>query len=208
MMSYKTWTIFGAGNLIGDFIDAVESRDEKVACIVLNMDLDEKIMRKIPSSIKVIKLSEFIPSSDHFFFGFIDPHKQPFIGGLKKFNLIYSNLIHRHSYLPDTVKMGQGNFIGAGVVLGSSVSLGNFNYINRMASIGHDTQVLDFNEFSPACTVAGCCLIGSRNHLYSGSVIIDNLRLGDDITIGAGGVVVKDLGDPGIYVGVPVKKIK
>jgi acetyltransferase-like isoleucine patch superfamily enzyme len=217
-MGNRTWTIFGAGNLIGDFIDAVESRSEQVEYVVLNLELDEKILGKIPASIKIVKLSEFEPPNlgasrfealtDFNFFGFVDPNKKPFLDSLKKYNLTFSNLVHEFSYLPKNIKMGQGNYIGAGVVLASNVVLGDFNYINRMASIGHDTRVRDFNEFGPGCTVAGNCSIGSRNHFFSGSVLINNITIRDEVVVGAGGVVIKDTPESGTYIGVPVKKIK
>jgi sugar O-acyltransferase (sialic acid O-acetyltransferase NeuD family) len=206
-MANRTWTIFGAGNLIGDFFDAIESREELAEYVVLNMELDETILGRIPASTRIIKLAEFKPSTDYYFFGFIDPEKKPFLESLGKYHLTYSNLVHQFSYISKSVRIGQGNYIGPGVVLASNVELGNFNYLNRMASIGHDTKAFDFNEFSPACTVAGCCCIGNRNHFYSGSVIIDNLCIGDDITIGAGGVVIKDIAEPGTYAGVPVRKL-
>ena len=46
--------------------------------------------------------------------------------------------------------MGQGNFVGAGAVLAPNVTLGDFNYINRTASIGHDTRAGSFNHFRRA----------------------------------------------------------
>ncbi len=101
--------------------------------------------------------------------------------------------------------MGQGNFVGAGAVLAPNVTLGDFNYINRTASIGHDTRAGSFNHFAPGCTVAGRCKIGSRNFFGIRSAIIDNLILGDGITVGAGGVVVRDTLEPGTYIGVPAR---
>jgi serine acetyltransferase len=80
------------------------------------------------------------------------------------------------------------------------------SYVNRAASIGHDTKILDFNEIGHGCTVAGKCNIGNRNHLYSGCVVINNVRMGDEITVGAGGVVLKDILEAGTYVGVPARK--
>ena len=45
-MKTENWTIFGAGNLINDIIDAIESRDQRVEFLVLNMALDKKVRGK------------------------------------------------------------------------------------------------------------------------------------------------------------------
>jgi sugar O-acyltransferase (sialic acid O-acetyltransferase NeuD family) len=205
-MRTNTWTIFGAGELIYDIIDAVASRGQRVEYIVLNMDINRSLLERIPEEIKIIRLDEFYPSTDYYFFGFVDPNKRPLLAGLKQYNLKYANLIHGHSYVPENVKMGEGNYVGAGVVVATYVELGNFNFVNRAASIGHDTKILDFNEIGPGCTIAGRCNIGNRNRLYSGCVVINNVRMGDEITVGAGGVVLKDILEAGTYVGVPARK--
>jgi sugar O-acyltransferase (sialic acid O-acetyltransferase NeuD family) len=207
-MKTKTWTLFGAGNLINDIADAVESRDQRTEFLVLNMELDKKVLDKIPRSIKIIHLNDFAPSTDFYVFGFINPNKNPFLENLKRFNLPYSNLIHKFSYVAKTVEMGQGNFIGAGVVLAPRVKLGDFNFVNRSASIGHDAEILHFNHFGPGCTVAGECKIGNRNFLGVRSAIINNVTIKDDITVGAGGIVIKDILESGTYAGVPARKLK
>jgi sugar O-acyltransferase (sialic acid O-acetyltransferase NeuD family) len=207
-MKTKTWTIFGAGNLINDIADAIESRDQRAEFLVLNMELDKKVREKLSGSIKIQHFNDFAPSTDFYFFGFINPNKKPFLESLKKFKLLYSNLIHKFSYVAKTVEMGQGNFVGAGVVLAPHVKLGDFNFINRSASIGHDAEILDFNHFGPGCTVAGDCKIGNRNFLGTRSALINKVRIKDDITVGAGGIVIKDILESGTYAGVPVGKLK
>jgi len=208
MMKTKAWTILGAGNFVCDIIDAIESRSQRAEFLVLNMALDKKILEKTPRSIKIIHLNDFSPSTDFYFFGFINPNKNPFLENLKKFNLPYSNLIHKFSYVAKTVEMGQGNFIGAGAVVASNVQLGDFNFVNRSASIGHDTEILHYNHFGPGCTVAGGCKIGKRNFLGTQSALINNVKIGDDVTVGAGGIVIKDILESGTYAGVPARKLK
>ena len=207
-MKTKTWTILGAGNFVCDIIDAIESRSQRAEFLVLNMTLDKKILEKIPRSIQIVHLNDFAPSTDFYVFGFINPHKNPFLENLKKFKLRYENLIHKFSYAAKTVEMGQGNFIGAGVVLAPNVKLGDFNFVNRSASIGHDAEILHFNHFGPGCTVAGECRIGNRNFLGIRSAIINNVKIKDDITVGAGGIVIEDILEAGTYAGVPVRKLK
>ena len=206
-MKIKSWTIFGAGELIGDIIDAIESRGQQAKSIVLNMELDRKILDKIPNSAQIIKLEDFQPAADYYFCGFINFNKEPLLKRLQKYNLSFSNLTHKFSHVPQSVEMGQGNYIGAGVVFAANIQLGNFNFVNRAASIGHDTKILHYNHFGPGSTIAGNCIIGKRNCFHTHSAIINNIEVKDDITVGAGGVVVKDILEPGTYVGVPARKV-
>jgi len=45
------------------------------------------------------------------------------------------------------------------------------------------------------------CLIGA------GVVILDKVSICSNVTIGAGSVVTRDINVPGVYVGIPAKKI-
>ncbi len=40
------------------------------------------------------------------------------------------------------------------------------------------------------------------------STVIDGTEIGNEITIGAGGVVIREVTEKGTYVGVPVRKIR
>jgi sugar O-acyltransferase (sialic acid O-acetyltransferase NeuD family) len=207
-MSVKTWTIFGTGYFINDINDAVESNEQRIEVLVLNMVLNADIMKRIPAHIKVINIADFKPSTDFYIFGFLNPDKQPFIELLRGYDLHFHNLVHQRSYVAGSVDMGKGNFIGAGAVIAPNVKIGDFNYINRNASVGHDTVINNFNHIGPGCNIAGLCRIGNNNYFGIGSTIIDTIEIKDSITIGAGGVVVDNISDIGSYVGVPVKKIK
>jgi UDP-N-acetylbacillosamine N-acetyltransferase len=44
--------------------------------------------------------------------------------------------------------------------------------------------------------------------LGTGSAVVDGLEIGDEITIGAGGVVTKSITAKGTYAGMPIRKIK
>lgn len=206
-MDNESWTIFGAGDLICDIIDAIESRGGRARQLVCNMELARKTTDKLPADLKVIDLTDFKPDGEAYIFGFSDPNKGPLLQILKQYGLQFSNLVHPFSHVPASVEMGQGNFIGAGVVLATKVRLGNFNYINRMASLGHDTAIADFNQIGPGCIIASNCKIGSRNNISTNSTVITGIAVDSDITVGAGCVVVRNIQESGTYVGVPARKL-
>ena len=54
----------------------------------------------------------------------------------------------------------------------------------------------------------GAAIIGDRVFISTGARIIGNVKIADNVVIGANAVVVKDILEPGITVGgVPAKKI-
>ena len=50
--------------------------------------------------------------------------------------------------------------------------------------------------------------IGSENLIGTGSQILQYLSVGNDNVIGSSTLVSKDIVEPGVYVGIPARKIK
>jgi acetyltransferase-like isoleucine patch superfamily enzyme len=50
--------------------------------------------------------------------------------------------------------------------------------------------------------------IGSRVLVGSGVSVLPGVRIGDDIVVGAGAVVCEDLDVPGVYAGVPARRVR
>ena len=55
--------------------------------------------------------------------------------------------------------------------------------------------------------MCGRCEIGDHVFLGAGSTVIDKRKIVDHVIIGAGSTVIKDILEPGIYVGSPARKI-
>jgi sugar O-acyltransferase (sialic acid O-acetyltransferase NeuD family) len=204
---HKSWTIFGLGNSTGEVIDAITANQDSVAAIVLNTEVDPILRTRYGEEIKFIDLKEFNPASDYYTLGFANTNKAPLVKLLVQHKLNFKNLIHPFSSISKTCVLEEGNFFGPGVVVSSYVKIGNFNYFNRSGSIGHDCRISNYNHFAPGVTVSGRCTVGDRNFLGVGSILIDGLEIGDDIYLGGGAVAVKDILEPGTYIGVPAKKL-
>jgi sugar O-acyltransferase (sialic acid O-acetyltransferase NeuD family) len=203
-MKKSTWTLFGISYFINDIIDAIEAQNGKVTHIVLNQKIDEKRMSLLPKDITIQKINSFKPQSSHYFFGFVDGNKNQFLESLKKHEIVFSNIIHPRSYVAKNILLGQGNFIGAGSVIGPLVKMGDFNIINRLVSIGHHVLIGHYNHIGPGATISGKCRIGNKNFFGAGSISSDGITVKDNIIVGAGGVVIRDLIQRGTYAGVPV----
>ena len=84
-------------------------------------------------------------------------------------------------------------------------NLCQFNIIDWVSTIGHDVQMESFNTLYPSVNISGCVTIGNRCEFGTGSKVIQQLEICDDCIIGAGGIVIRNLNESGVYVGVPVR---
>lgn len=118
------------------------------------------------------------------------------------------SLIHPNAIIGTDVEIGNGTVIMAGVVINSSSRVGKGCIINTSCSIDHDNVIKDYVHISPGANLAGTVKVGKRSWIGIGSVVSNNTNICNDCKIGAGAVVVKDITEPGIYVGIPVRKIR
>lgn len=102
---------------------------------------------------------------------------------------------------------GAGTIICPGTILTDNITIGIHCLINLNCTIGHDCVIGDFVTMSPGANVSGNVSIGNGCYIGTNAVIREKITICDNVVIGAGGVVVKDITEPGVYVGNPVKKI-
>lgn len=117
-------------------------------------------------------------------------------------------LVHPDASISRRVQIGQGTVVMAGAVINSDVTVGRGCIINTCASVDHDCKIGDYVHVSVGAHVAGTCEIGKGTWIGAGAVVSNNIKVCRDCMIGAGSVVVKDIDEAGVYVGVPVRKIK
>ena len=68
-------------------------------------------------------------------------------------------------------------------------------------------MIEDYVHISPGVNTAGTVKVGKGSWIGIGSVVSNNVNICSGCKVGAGAVVVKDITEPGTYVGVPVRKI-
>ena len=100
-----------------------------------------------------------------------------------------------------------GCFIGHHAHVGPLTRIGTASIVNTGAVVEHDCLVGAGVHLSINCSVAGYCRLGDRVFLGAGCAVIDRISVSDDVTVGAGGVVVARIEAPGVYAGVPVRRI-
>ena len=74
--------------------------------------------------------------------------------------------------------------------------------------VEHDNVIEDFVHVSVGVKLGGTVHVGKKTWIGLGSCINNNINICSNCVIGAGAVVVRDIDEQGIYVGVPAKQKK
>lgn len=117
-------------------------------------------------------------------------------------------LIHPSAVVAEGVMIGKGTVIMAGAVINPCSELGEGCVINTCASVDHDCKLGDYVHVAVGAHVAGHVEIGDGTWVGAGATVSNDVKICAGCMIGAGAVVVRDIGQPGVYVGVPVKAIE
>lgn len=124
-----------------------------------------------------------------------------------KNDIVYPNIISKNSMSSKYVNYGEGNIVCCGNILTTNISIGSFNLINLNCTIGHDVVINDFVTVYPGVNISGNTVLGNCCEIGTGSKCIQGITIADNVIVGAGGVVVKNLEESATYVGVPVRKL-
>jgi len=87
------------------------------------------------------------------------------------------------------------------------VQIGAHVLVNVGANLSHDVVVGDFVTIGPRCAVAGGTSIGPESFLGIGATVLGCLRIGTGAYIAAGAVVVDDVPDGALVMGVPARVV-
>jgi sugar O-acyltransferase (sialic acid O-acetyltransferase NeuD family) len=133
-------------------------------------------------------------------------HRKRMVEKLPK-NTEFFSFVHPTAIIYDAT-IGDGSFIGAYSILTTNIEIGNHAIVNRGNQIGHDCRIGDFFSIMPNAIIGGNVTIGDCVYLGSCSNVREKTSIKDNVIIGMNAAVVKDIYEPGTYVGVPAKQIK
>lgn len=117
------------------------------------------------------------------------------------------NAISPHAVVSPSARLGIGIAVMAGAVVNAETVIEDLAIINTGACIDHDCRIGRAVHIAPQCGLAGNVTIGAGSFLGIGCKVIPGVRIGERVTIGAGGVVVSDMAPGTRAVGVPAKSI-
>ncbi len=121
------------------------------------------------------------------------------------FNL--PTFVHPVGWISPSANLGPGTFIGAGAIVQACVRIGRAGLVNTSAVVDHHADLGAGVHIAPGAILAGNVRVGQLSMVGAGAVIRDRITIERNTVIGAGAVVVRDVADSCVVVGIPAKEI-
>jgi sugar O-acyltransferase (sialic acid O-acetyltransferase NeuD family) len=117
----------------------------------------------------------------------------------------FINMIHPSAYVASSCKMGSKVILCPDAKATTDVTLGNFVAVDVSSVCSHDSVIGDGCTISHFCDLTGFSTLGEGVFLGSGVSVCPGVKVGDYATIGAGSVVLHDVGNNELAFGTPAK---
>lgn len=115
-------------------------------------------------------------------------------------------LVHPAAVLSRHAHLEQGVVMLAGAIVNFGARLGRGCIVNTAGTVDHDCELADGVHVCPGAHLAGDVRVGLRTWFGIGAVARQGLRIGADVTVGAGAVCVRDVPDGTTVAGVPARE--
>ena len=211
-MTNKKICIIGTGGFgretLTYLINSLSHTKKKIINIAVFMVNDKYYNETEIMGIPVIREKEFDIKKYKVVVAIGDPKKRKKVVKNLPKNTEFTTIIDPSAIISDWVEIGEGSIIAAGVTLTCNIKLGKHAQLNLNTTIGHDCVIKDYFTTAPATNISGNCKFGDSVYFGTNSSIREGITICDNVTIGMGAVVVKDINESGIYIGNPVKKLE
>jgi sugar O-acyltransferase (sialic acid O-acetyltransferase NeuD family) len=119
----------------------------------------------------------------------------------------FGTLVHRSAIVANSVRIGAGSFVNAGVTIGAESRIGRHCIVNRSATLGHHTELAPFVSIGPGAVLAGQVSVGHGTVIGAGAIVLPGTKIGENSVIAAGAVVSrKSVPSNVIMAGNPARK--
>ncbi len=193
--------IFGAGGHAKVVWDILVAGGHEVAGFVVDEPQAETLL-----DLPIVRRPEELPPHDGLVLAFGDNRgRKARYEALRAAGVRLVSAVHPRAVVAGRVALGDGVMIAAGVVINLDTRIGENTIINTGATVDHDNAIGAHVHLAPGCHLAGGVTVGEGAFLGIGTNVIPGRRIGAWARTGAGAVVVRDLADGVLAVGVPAR---
>ncbi len=213
--------IFGLSNILSDLLDAALARQLPVKLVVVDQpehpgERDLPVQQRLDAYATVASrpqlqaLADFSPApGECYLLGPTTPARERLAVALvQRFGLNFCTLVHPTAYVSPLAALGEGVFVGANSVVAAGAVLAEHVFVSRGVTIGHDTRIGAFSRVQPGSNLGGLTLLGRGVTVGLGATVVERLCLGDGSFVGAGTVVLADVPQRALVLGVPARVSK
>ncbi|MEO9021804.1 MAG: NeuD/PglB/VioB family sugar acetyltransferase [Ginsengibacter sp.] len=190
---------------LNDMIATSNLKIEETACFMVD---DQYYNESRIMGIDVIRHSKFDPALYNVVVAIGDPSARKKVVESLPITTTYATIIHPSAVISKWVEIGEGSIITAGTVITCNIKIGKHSHLNLHTTIGHDCVIGNFFTTAPAANISGNCHFGNCVLFGTNSSVRQGVSICDNVTVGMGGVVVKNITEEGVYIGNPLKKLE
>jgi sugar O-acyltransferase (sialic acid O-acetyltransferase NeuD family) len=208
----KTLFIFGTGGQARDIAELAAALGFRPAFVA--RDAAERDCWT--GSDEVLLESEAVERTGHFAIGVGDNRKRAGLAAHWRHKLAFPSMVHPDTTLArgvaERLAVTPGAMIFPGVRIMGGCNIGAFTTLNLNVTVSHDCVIGDYANLSPGSHLAGNVHLGEGAWIGMGAVVNQGSdgrprRVGAWSTIGSGAVVVRDVPEGALQVGVPAKDL-
>ena len=120
----------------------------------------------------------------------------------------FTNLIHPTSIINSNVKLGKGLIIFMSSIISNDCTVGDFVSLQQYAAIGHDAKIGNWSHLNAYSFMGGYAELEEQVCLNTRATILPNNKVGNNATVGAGSIVLRNVKPNTTVFGNPAKKIE
>ena len=117
-------------------------------------------------------------------------------------------IVASSAYVSKHAEIGKGTIIMHQALVNANATIGKNCIINSKALIEHDCVIGDHCHISTASILNGDVTVGNACFVGSNTTFVNGKSIADNVFLGIGSLVNKDITESGIYVGNPARKIR
>lgn len=112
------------------------------------------------------------------------------------------------AFVNQTALIGEGSYVARWCAVSDNVKLGKHTLVHPYTCIGHDAEVHDYGTLLTGVFMGGGAIVGEESQMSPKSMIIPHKKIGRNVMVGAGSVVIRNVKDDTSVHGNPAKKIE
>jgi sugar O-acyltransferase (sialic acid O-acetyltransferase NeuD family) len=117
-------------------------------------------------------------------------------------------VVHKTAVVSPTATVHQGSVVMAGSIINSKATINEFSIVNTNSVIEHECVLGYYTSVGPSACLGGRVIVMDRSAVMLGTSVAHGIIVENDSIVGAGSVVINNIPDKVVVVGVPGRIVR